>query len=123
MNILKKILFLICLINFYFLINCTQKGKKGDLIVLPPEDIINISNAQKTKALITGERKNVDVGNVKRDVWTIIYTDSQGNIHSTIIKKLEKTKNKPGDSINIYYDNSNEISLPIYEEQFKKLNP
>lgn len=116
----KKYLLGICILSVSFLSNCTKKEKGTDMI-LSPEEVINISAAQKAKAAITGERKNIDIGRDKQDVWTILYKDSQGDIHSTVIKKRKDDKNKVGDSLIIYYDNSNPASLPIYEEDYKKL--
>ncbi|TWP23211.1 hypothetical protein ETU10_07605 [Apibacter muscae] len=108
-------------VGIYFLISCSQNKQQEKTSIIPAEDIINISVAKKAKAKITGERMAINIGNSDSDVWTIVYTDNQGNIHSTILKKNSENLNQIGDSITIYYDDSTPQSLPIFESQYLKL--
>ena len=101
---------------------CSKITKKETATVIAPENVMNVAASKKAKAKITGEQSEVSIANEKINVWNIIYRDDKGNLHSTMIRKMPEDKSKIGDSLSIYYDETNPMSLPIYEYQYIELS-
>ncbi len=103
-------------------ISCSKQEQTDGSTLVPPENVMNIAAAKKAKAVITGEKNEIEIAGETTQVWNILYKDNKGGLHSTIIRKDPDQKNKIGDSITIYYDETNPVSLPIYENKYRKLS-
>lgn len=119
---MKKISYFTIILILLACYSCSKLNKKESATIIAPENVMNVAAAKKAKAEITGEQSGVSIANEKINVWNIVYRDDKGNLHSTIIKKIPEDKSKVGDSLSIYYDETNPMSLPIHESQYDEMN-
>ncbi len=119
---MRKVFSIYIFLVLITVISCSKQEEKSGSAVIPPENVMNLAAAKKAKAVITGEKNEIEIAGETTNVWNILYKDDKGGLHSTIIRKDPDQKNKKGDSIIIYYDETNPVSLPIFEKRYLELS-